>query len=272
MNKKISFITMGQGNVKATINTIQSFGWICSEIIYGDMCVFNEDSEAIQALSDCWNIKIIKLPFNYLYKNGFSSCLNLLASYASNDLCLYNNVGEQIDGPEVALRLINEKFPQYNAYAINHRTETHTWVRAWNKREVEFSGMIHEECRAKEGFNLNLCPYYIFQFKDTDKDLDNKFKALVFDDIKNLTYNRNYIRLVEQPELQGATNNWWVDFAKQNYESMKHRLIDKRTRYEAFEEGDLEKYLNDVYNNPLFKQENFQSNTLIEYQNSTKSL
>lgn len=271
--KNISFVTMGQGNPEATYRTFKSFfGTICNEIIYGDLCLFTEDKKIIESYKDEFNLKIVEFPFNYLYKNGFSSCLNLLSQHASNDLCLYNNVGEIIDGEERALRLINEKFPEYNAYAINHGIETHTWTRCWDKNEIEWSGMIHEELRPKEGFEMKLCPYYIFQFKDSDKDMNDWLKALVYDDVKNLTYNRNYIRLIEEPEKQGATNDWWVIFAKNNYESMKHRLFDKGLRREAFEEGDIEKYLNDVNQNPLFKREVFESDKLIEYQNSTRSL
>lgn len=271
--KNISFVTMGQGNPEATYRTFKSFfGTICNEIIYGDLCIFAEDRKMIESYSEEFNLKIVELPFNYIYKNGFSNCLNLLSDHASNNICLYNNVGEIINSEQRTLRLINEKFSDFNCYAINHPVEKHVWVRMWDRREVEWSGRIHEECIPKHGFEKKLCPYFVFEFTDTQKDMSDPFKAKCYDDIKNLTYNRNYINLIEEPYSQGATNDWWVKFARENYESMKHRLFDKGVRREAFEEGNIEKYLNDVYNNPLFKQEKFESDKLVEFQNSTRSL
>jgi hypothetical protein len=266
--KNITFVTMSQGNVKALKRTLDSFKDICNEVVYGDLCIFEEDRKILESYQSEFNLKIVKLPFNYIFQFGFSSVLNLLASHASNDLVLYNNCGEIVDGEQKVLRLINEFFSDCNCFAIDHAEEKHTWWRLYNRKELQWDGLIHEEIT---GPRVE-CTHYIFRFADTQKDLDNPFKAKVFDDIKELCYFNQYIRLVEQPELKGITNDYWVKFALDNYESMKSRIFQKGRRYEAFLEGDLAKFINDINTNSSFSEERFQSSKLIEFQNSKRSL
>ena len=107
---------------------------------------------------------------------------------------------------------------------------------------------------------------------DLDKDMGNPFKAKVFNDIKELTYFNQYIRIVDNPELLGATNFGWMGFAKDSYDSMKERLTNKGKRYEAFMNDDFTMYMEDVLNNPEFEKERFESNITIEFQGQKKYL
>lgn len=268
MNKKISLLCMSQGNPEALKRTFDSVEGVCNEIIYGDLIILDEVRIDTWAMTKDYNCKIVGYDFNYIFKNGFSSILNDLSKYASNDLVLYLNCGEIIQKPERVLRLINERFIECNTFAMRHDHDPHVWWRLYDKNKVHWQGILHEELR---GERID-CPYFLFTFEDTQKDISNPFHSKVADDVKELCYFKQYTKLVENPEIITIENEWWLNFAKENYQSMKHRLFDKRTRYEAFEEGNLEKYLNDVYNNPLFKEERFESNKLVEYQNSTKSL
>lgn len=262
---------MSQGNSVALKRTFDSLKGIVDEIVYGDVIMLDEDRNIIYEYQKEYNLKIIPFKFDFIYKNGFSEILNKLSSHATNDLVLYLNCSEVVQKPERILRLINEKFTEYNTFAMRHDLEGHVWKRLYNRHEMEWKGVIHEELRAKEGFVEKLCPYFLFTFEDTEKDID-PFKGKVANDIKELTYNRQYIRLIEEPEVRTIENDWWINFAKENYDSMKQRQFEKRVRLEAFEEGDLKKYLNDIYTNPVFEKERFESNTLIEFQGSKKSL
>ena len=267
----ISFVSMTQGNVIALKRTLDSLKNICNEFIIGSICVFEEDEKIIESYRSEYNLKVIKYPFDYIFKNGFASILNDLSTYATDDLCLYLNVGEVPDGKEAALRLINEKFPNYNCYAINHGTEKHTWYRLWNKNQVEWRGILHEELYPREDLKIIRCPYYIFQFKDTDKDSD-PLKAAVYNSVKELVYFRNYMRLIEEPEIQKWTNEYWIKFAEEQYNSMKERLLKKGKQYEAFKLGDINMFLKEISDSDYFKNERFDSSILIEFQNSYKSL
>ncbi len=267
--KSISLITMSHGNPIALKRTFDSFKGICDEIVYGDLCIFPEDSELIETYKAEFNLKIIKLPFDFIFKNGFSEVLNTLAEQSSNNMCLYANCSEVVDGEERAKRLINEMLYNYNVYAINHAVETHVWWRCWDKSELKWGGMIHEEI-IKDKNELIQCPYFIFQFKDTEKDMGDELKAWAYNSIKEIVYFTQYIRLVEHPELIGITNEYWLGFAKDNYDSMKHRLMDKGRMYEAFVKGDKEMLLNAIYENKSFEKP--ESSTLINFQGNRKDI
>lgn len=265
--KNISLITMGAGNVKALKKTLDSVKGICNEVIYGDLLIFPEDREIVKDYQEEYNLKIIPFKFDYLFHNGFASLLNELSKHTTNDLNMYLNTSEVVEKPEQVFRLINEKFQDYNIFAFDNETDPHHWFRTYDKNVFEWHSLLHEELRPKEGKIEKRCPYFLFRMKDEEKDNDNDFKAKVLNDLKEIIYFRQYIRLVEEPEVRGVTNDFWINFAKDSYDSLKHRLLDKRERYEAFLEGNLEKYLNDIYNNPLFEKERFENTNLIHFQN-----
>jgi hypothetical protein len=101
----------------------------------------------------------------------------------------------------------------------------------------------------------------LFRMADTEKDSHDPFKAQVYNDIKELVYFNQYIKLVEEPNERGATNQGWVTYAQDGYQSLTERLAKKGKRYEAFKEGDLQKYLDNCA-----EFENFDNNNLIHYQ------
>lgn len=262
----ISFITPTQGNPIALKRTIDSLKGICDEFIIGSVCVFEDDQKTIESYIDEYNIKIIELPFNHIYENGFSATLNLLDSFAKNDDVIYLNVGEIVEsGIE---NVLNQMDAQYNCYYIDHMVERHRWFRCYSKFEMEWSGLIHEELTGEHR------PYRkpLFRFADTEKDMTNTFKAAVYNDTKEICYWRQLMRIVDEPELLGATSIGWVQFAKDNYQTMKDRLALKGNRPKAFEEGNLQMYLDDIYSNPEFEKERFESNHIIEFQGDPKYL
>jgi len=263
----ISLITMTQGNPIAIKRTLDSFKEVCDEVILGDVCIFEEDRQLIMSYEKEYNLKIIKLPFNFIYKFGFSSILNILSFHAKNKMVMYMNVGELIDGEHRIKELI-QHFNQFNTYPFDHATDPHSWFRCYNKDELKWDGMIHEELIGE----ARQAPFYIFRMKDSPKDTYNTFKAKVMDDIKELCYFNQYIKLVEKPELKGTTNDYWVKFANENYDSLKERMRKKGIRVNAFDIGDLSMYLNDVYSNPDFEKERFESSELIDFQLNKKTL
>lgn len=266
-NRKISLITMGQGNVNALKKTLDSFKPFVDEVVYGDLLIFPEDREVVKTYELQYNLRSIRLPFNYIFKMGFSNCLNFLISNAKNDLCLYMNTSEVIDEDYGINDLVNSN-PNCNSFYFSHRQEKHRWFRLSDRREIEWSGRLHEEPKGE------IRPYHkpIFMMKDEEKDLDNPFKAAVFNSIKEMAYWSQLIRMVDNPKEQGSTNDYWVNFAKSQYASMKQRLADKGRQYEAFKIGDFGMFWEDVHTSDYFKTAKFESSQSIEFQGSTKSL
>lgn len=263
----LTLITSTQGNPIALKRTLDSFRDVCNEFIVGDLCVFEEDRRLIENYKNEFNLKIVPLQFNALFKLGFSWVLNELSKESTNDLVLYMNVGEVINEGDHILESLNDNHI-YDTFFINHPVETHSWGRMYNKHKNYWSGLIHEELRGSR----KDCPGHIFQFVDTEKDVEDEFKSAVMNTIKECVYFNNLIRLADDPTLQGATNMGWINWAKEQYDSMKERLSKKGKQYEAFVEGDLDMFKKAIYDDPEFKKERFDSTSFIEYQNSFKSL
>ena len=253
----ITLVTLTQGNpiaLKRTIdNVIEHFQGKVNEVVVGDLCPFGDDSEAIQLLSETLPINQITLPFNTLFEQGFGNTLNFLSEFANNDLVLYLNVGEIVES-NMQIDLLSQG---YNCFQFDHAEDKHHWTRLYNKKDMQWSGRIHEEVRREK----NVCPTMLFRMADTEKDSHNQCKAQVYNDIKELVYFNQYIKLVEEPNEIGATNQGWVTYAKDGYQSLTERLAKKGKRYEAFKEGDLQKYLDNCQ-----EFENFDNNNLIHYQ------
>lgn len=263
--KGITLITMGQGNPAALKRTLESFKGICNEVVFGDLLIFNKDREAIHGMQMQYNMGIVELPFNFIFEHGFGNTLNVLSKFATNDLVLYMNVGEVMDGEYDVLSKMSE---EYNCYYIDHAVETHHWYRLYNRKQLGWGGLIHEEVI---GARLG-CPYPVFRFADTEKDIQSDFYAKVMNDVKELVYFNQYIKLVERPEDIGATNIGWVEYAKDGYVSLKERLDKKGARLKAFEAGDLAGFMEDIFSNPEFEKERHESSDLINYQGDRKLL
>lgn len=122
--------------------------------------------------------------------------------------------------------------------------------------------MIHEEVVGEHK------PYHkpIFTMADLEKDMHNTFKAKVFNDVKEIVYFQQYKNLIDYPERQGGTNSGWLKFAKDNYDSMTERLEKKGKRYQAFIDGSLYNYLEQVYGDKEFEKERFESDNMIAFQ------
>lgn len=266
---KISLVTMGCGNVKVLKNTLDSFKDICDEVIYGDMLTFEQDREVVESYKKTYNLKSIRLPFDYIFHNGFGALLNHLASFAKNDIVIYMNTSEVVQTNNGMLQIIQSN-TGCNAFYFDHATDPHKWGRCYNRKELSWSGMIHEQIGPNE--KLRVCPNIIFTMADLEKDLDNPFKTLVFSDQKELNYFQMYLRIVDEPELLGYTHENWRNWAVEQYDSMKERLQKKGKRYEAFLTGDFQMYLDDIMNNPDFEKERFESSDLINFQGNRKAI
>lgn len=265
VKRHVSLITMGAGNVIALKKTLDSFRHVYDEIIYGDMLLFEEDREVLKEYAKEYPLKIIRLPFNYIFHEGFSGLLNFLISNANNDMAMYMNTSEVID-EDYGINEIIDANPDCNMFYFSHSIETHRWFRTFDRRELQWSGFIHEEPRGIEK------PYHkpIFQMRDEEKDMANTFKSKVLNDCKEINYFHNYLKLVDKPKERGATNEGWVKFVADQYEDMKLRLTNKGKRYEAFLHGDYKQYMMDIYSNPEFEKERFDSSDIINFQGNRK--
>lgn len=258
----ISLIMPTQGNPIALKRTLDSTKDVVNEIVIGSVCVFPEDRELIGSYSSQYNIKIIDLPFNFIFLSGFSRTLNHIAGMASNDMVLYLNVGEVVEKSDG--EILPKIKPEYNAYYIDHSQENHRWWRCYNRRQLKWDGLIHEEVVGEYD------PFHkaLFTFADTEKDMVDPFKAKVKNDIKECVYWRQLTQLVEHPELLSSTNEGWLKFAKDTYQSMVDRIAQKGERWKYFIDGNYEALMNDYYTNPEFEKERFESNSAIEFQGS----
>lgn len=269
MKTGITGITMLSGNVIILEETIKSFSTICDEIVIGDMILFPEDREMLQSYQQRYKIKIVKLPFDYIFRFGFASVLNTLASEASNDTVLYLNTSEIIEADNGILKIVS---PEYNCYYFDHSTDPHRWYRFYNRHQLKWSGRIHEALEAIPGYDFR--PYHraIFRMADREKDMQSKFKAAAFNSAKEIIYFTNYRSIVDKPEEMGATDPGWKKFAVDNYESMGERLLTKGAMYQAFLDGDYDALMKAIYENAEFEKERFESNIGIEYQGDKKYL
>lgn len=265
--RNITLITMGAGNVKVLEETLKSFSLFCNEVIYGNMLIFPEDHATVAGYEKAYKLKQVLLPFNYLYHNGFSDLLNLLASKATNDLVVYMNTSEVV-GEDFGITEIVNANNNCNAFYFVHPTERHRWFRMYDRRELHWSGLIHEELIG------DYRPYHkpIFSMKDLPKDMDNPFKAKVFDSLKECVYWNQLIKIVDNPEVLGATSEGWVSFAKENYQNMKERLSQKGNMPLSLELGDFEMFSKEIYYGAAIHGEKFQSSDLIAFQNDRKHL
>lgn len=265
--RMMTLITLTQGNPIALKRTIDSLNGVINEVIVGSVCIFKEDEELIQSYDNEINLKLVKMPFNYLFCNGFSNALNLLSSYATNDWVVYLNVGEVVEvGKENILKRLNN---DYNCYYLDHATETHHWFRVYNRKEMQWGGLIHEEL---SGDWRPCADVPLFRFADTSKDMEDEFRAKVWDTVKEAVYFNLYLKLAEQSHLIDNTNLGWVQFAKEGFHGFIERLHAKGDLYEAFITEDKELLMKYIYSNEFFDQEKLKSNKLIEFQGDPQFL
>lgn len=261
----VSLISMGSGNTTVLYETLKSVGGICDEIIYGDLLLWQKDREQIEEYEKEFNMKIIPCKWNYLYKNGFSSLLNELAKYASNPYVLYLNTSEIIEQDFGVLETIKNN-PECNAFYFTHLTDGHRWYRLYKKYELQWSGILHEQLKGE------YIPYHksIFQMADLAKDMMDLSKAKILDSLKEIVYFRQYMNIVDKPELLGETDQGWVEFSKSNYDSFKERLEQRKEQVQAVESGYLHGFLRAAMHD--IENQTFKSSIAIEYQNDNAFL
>lgn len=241
----VSLVTMTQGNPIALKRTIDSLKGVINEVIIGDVCVFDEDREKIISYGSEIPMKMINMPFNHIFKTGFANTLNMLAIHASNDWCIYLNVSEVIhSGKDEILNKISD---QYNYYYITHPTEKHLWGRVWNRKELQWTGIIHEELYG----DIRPNPDSLFVFDDTPKDAEGTYYWETMNSLKECVYWNLYLKLVDQPHLSPNTNPGWIQHSAEGYHSFIERLHQKGDMYEAFIRGDYELLMKSINDKKL---------------------
>lgn len=200
------------GSPENLIRTIESTrGWTTETLII-NTSLFEEDSKWMNELG-----KVIELPWNYVFLNGFGEMHNAATEHAKNDWLLLLGVAETIAEPEKAVML------GYSAYVYrcNHLNDPNTWKRIWNRKTSHWSGIIHEEII--NGMDGGV----IFRMQDTPKVvIADDFKAECLRQMKALSYNAMYYKLLHKPQLLGGTNKGWLDFVLGARESIED-FVDK---------------------------------------------
>jgi deoxyadenosine/deoxycytidine kinase len=262
--RKCSLLTMGAGNVKVLRKTFESFSLICDEIIYGDLLLFDEDREVVNGYKKDFNIKIIPIPFDYIFARGFSDLLNLLSMFSKNALVIYANTGEVIEQDFGTIDVI-ENNPQCNCFYFTHKTDPHRWFRLYDWHELRWSGLIHEQLKP---FKSDFRPYHksVFQMADLPKDNENLKKAKILDTLKELVYFQQYIEIVDKPDKLGETDPGWVQFAKNDYESFKDRLQKRGRLYEALRYGNYAHFMKILDEDKDWETGEYKSSLAVEFQ------
>lgn len=264
MKTGISLLTMGSGNVNVLKKTLESVKGICDEVIYGDLLIWPEDKKTVRDYELEFNLKRVYCEFNVLFKYGFSSVLNTLASYATNSFVMYLNTSEIVEEDYGILESIKNN-PECNAFFFTHKTDPHRWYRTYNKTKLKWSGRIHEALAG------DYRPYHkpIFQMADLPKDMDNIHKAACLDSLKEAVYFEQYIQIAEHPELLGETDPGWLGFALNDYDSFKERLLKKGKVYEALKSGDYQLFMQSLESEEYRE---FKSSIAVEFQNDPQFL
>jgi len=265
MKTGITLITMGAGNVQALGKTLESFDGVFDEVVYGDMLLFQEDRDVLDKYKQQYNMGVLRMPFNFIFKYGFAHTLNTLAFQATNNMVIYANTSEVIDEDYGIVDLVKSN-KDCNAFYFVHRTDPHRWFRMYNKSDLKWSGCIHEQLAGEYR------PFHkpIFMMADLEKDMDNLIKADLFNSVKEIVYFNNYTKIVDMPHALGETDPGWVSFAKENYDSMKSRMTANEELYKAFVTGDEYLLAKNVYGHIM--KDTFKSSDLIEYQGDPKYL
>lgn len=259
MKTGVTLLTMGSGNVKVLRKTLESVSGICDEIIYGNLLLWGEDLDIVRGYEKEFNLKIVPFGFDSLFKYGFSFVLNDLALAASNDLVIYLNTSEVIEEDYGILRIIKEN-PECNAFYFTHKTDPHRWYRTYNRKDLKWSGRIHESLHGEYR------PYHkpIFQMADLPKDMDNIHKAACLDSLKEVVYFEQYVQIAENPDLLGETDPGWLKFAINDYGSFKERLGKKGNVYKALKEGNVSLFMRALEGEEY---RSFKSSLAVEFQN-----
>lgn len=278
----VTLITMGAGNVEALGKTLESFKGLCDEVVYGDLLLFDEDRKRLGDYKEKYNLKSIRFDFNLIFEEGFSALLNRLAALATNRWVIYMNTGEVIDSvvPSVekskVKELILDKGLFSNTFYFDHATDPHKWFRLYDRTELKWSGRIHEELRHKnKSLEDSINPHNdepAFRMKDLEKDLNDPYKAWVFNDVKEIVYFEQYRRIVENPSLLEGTNEYWLWHARENYLSFVERLEAKKDRYEAFKKRDLVMYFANVPKEIKSATQGFSTSKSVEFQGDKQTL
>lgn len=252
---------MSSGNPKVLRKTFESFSSICDEIVYGDLLLWETDRQDIQEYTNDFNLKIAPFKWNALFEHGFSYVLNELASHATNDIVVYANCSEVLEIDFGCLEAVKNN-PECNAFYFTHGQERHHWYRLYNRHQLKWSGLIHEQLEGEYR------PYHksVFQFADLEKDMDNTYKSRVLNLCKEYCYFNAYLRIVDDPQALGETDPGWVAFAKADYNSFKERMEKRPGVYSAFRTGILDMLWLSLAADLEFRNEEFKSSDKIAYQ------
>lgn len=236
----ITLLTATQGNPVALSRTIESaistFGGYIDQVAVIGLCPFPGDTEIIPRIKHVSFFKEMELA--QLYNKGFAETFNEVVHdgyFPDNNLVLYLNVGEVIEGP-VRVDLLK---PDHNCYMFDHATETHKWVRLYNRKDLRWSGRIHEEIIGTR----RLCPDILFRMADTHKDNDDRFKSWVYNYIKELVYFNQYRTIWSNPQERFATNEGWIKWSGEQFHYHTERINRFPELLESFLADDKEQFL-----------------------------
>lgn len=235
----ISLCLLAHGNPIELINTIDSWYGV-DEVIIGDLFILNEDRDYFHAnYKNRVHTLVVPLPFNYIFKNGFSNTMNFVTNHSRNDWVIWTGIAD---------RLASDIIPpsgNFNCLGFTGLHNGHLYSNFYNKKEMHFDGLIHEEVIPLPGFEKRLDYNPHFSIQEVAKDADER-KAAIYNDVKQIVYCEQYRRIVKHPELKGITADYWVNIAKKEYNDILITLTRKAGRYNAFRTGDINEYLTRV--------------------------
>jgi hypothetical protein len=228
------------GNVANIQRTIDSCKDICDDVVIISTAFFRDDQFPLHQLGH----KVVDLPFNYVFKNGFGEYHNQGTEHAKNDWLLLLGVGETFAEAHKDVHQALRDATCDKVFRCNHVNDQHTWKRIWNRKGgTKWGGLIHEEIGGGSDGGL------LFRMQDTEKvpqpsHLENECLRWM----KALLYNCMYRRLASNPHELSYTNEGWLKFVAGASESIHGFCEENRDMILSCMTGDYLGFIKQVEN------------------------
>lgn len=226
------------GNIANFQRTVDSARSVCDEVVAISTCLYDHHLEEIKATG----AKVVELPWNYTYLNGFGAMHNMGTQYVKNSWLILLGVAETIHSGHEDIRL---KIPRSNPaqiYQCWHVGDVNRWSRCWNRTGgPKWGGIIHECVRGGQEAGV------LFEMRDTDKvPSGNSVQDEVLMFHKTCLYNHLYKRLLDNRDLLGYTDPGWLAFVEGAKESINAFCVEHADLLACAMSGDRDGFIKAV--------------------------
>lgn len=201
------------GHPENLARTIDSCRHLCDDVVVVSTALHVVDLNNQKRLADT----VIELPWNSVFRHGFSHVHNAGTAACKNDWILLLGTAETFKNSWADIPTILLNSSSNRMFRCDHENDTNLWKRIWNRQGgVQWSGLIHEELTGGETGEV------LFRFQDTPKTpCDSPLQQEVLRWLKVCSYNVQYHRLLNDNTLLGATDPGWLKFVNGSAEAIR---------------------------------------------------